>query len=55
VRIDFLSKKKVKYNESKLVTIQDKLSFLDIHESPQYKSFIADKIKLRDYSKKIEG
>jgi len=28
---------------------------LDIHESPQYKSFIADKIKLRDYSKRILG
>ena len=43
------------YNELNLVTIQDKLNYLTIHESPEYKSKIVDKIKLREYSKKILG
>ena len=43
------------YNESNLVTIQDKLSYLTIHESPDYKSKLVDKILLHDYSKKILG
>ena len=55
LRTKFLSKSNTVYNESKIATIQDKLSWLDIHESPQYKSFVVDKIKLRDYSKKILG
>ena len=43
------------YNESKVITFKDKLNWLIIHESPQYKSFLADKIRLRDYCKKILG
>ena len=43
------------YNESNLLTIQDKLNYLLIHESPEYKSNIVDKIKLSEYSKKILG
>jgi len=42
------------YNESKIIIIQDKLSWLAIHE-PLYISFIVDKIKLHYYSKKILG
>lgn len=48
-------KHNVAYNESNLVTFQDKLNWLAIHESPQYKSFLVDKIKLHDYSKRILG
>ena len=39
-----------KVNESNLFTIQDKLNYLMIHESPDYKSKIADKILLHNYS-----
>ena len=55
LRIKFLLKYKVIYNDLHSETIQDKFVWLDIHESPQYKSFMADKIKLRAYSKKILG
>ena len=44
-----------KYNESNLITIQDKLNWLIIHEFPEYKSKIVDKILLHEYSKKILG
>ena len=54
-RAKFLLKHKIIYNESNLLTFQDKLTYLAIHESPQYKSIIVDKIGLRDYSKKILG
>ena len=43
------------YNESNLVTIQDKLNYLTIHESPDYKSKLVDKINLHKYSKNILG
>ena len=43
------------YDESKLLTFQDKINYLSIHESPEYKANIADKIKLSEYSKKILG
>ncbi len=55
VRTNYLLKHKIYYNESNLITFQDKLNYLVIHESPQYKSFIVDKIRLSDYSKKILG
>jgi hypothetical protein len=42
-------------NESNLFTIQSKLNYLMIHESPDYKSKIADKIMLHDYSIKKLG
>lgn len=44
-----------RYNESNLLTIQDKLNWLIIHEYPEYKTNIADKILLHEYSKKILG
>ena len=55
VRTKYLMKHNANYNESNLLTFQDKLNYLVIHESPQYKSFIVDKIRLSDYSKKILG
>ena len=44
-----------KLNELKLNTIQEKLKYLIIHESPDYKSKIADKILLHEYSIKKLG
>ena len=52
-RVELL-KKKI-YNETNLKTFQEKLNYLIIHESPEYKSNIADKIKLKEYSKKKLG
>ena len=46
---------KNKYNESNLKTFQEQMNYLIIHESPEYKSNIADKIKLSEYSKKLIG
>lgn len=44
-----------KYNDSNIITIQDKLNYILIHESPENKTDIVDKILLRNYSKKILG
>ena len=44
-----------KYNESNIITIQDKLNWLIIHESPESKTNIVDKILLHNYSRKILG
>lgn len=41
------------YNESNIITVQDKMNWLLIHESPEYKTKIVDKILLREYAKKI--
>jgi len=41
------------YNESNIKTVQDKMNWLLIHESPEYKTKIVDKILLREYAKKI--
>ena len=54
-RLIHLKRQNIKYNESKLITFQDKINWLIIHESPEYKSNIVDKIKLHEYSKKILG
>lgn len=43
------------YNESNVITFQDKLNYLLIHESPEDKTNIVDKIQLRNYSKTILG
>ena len=50
-RTKYLLEFNVTYNESKLITFQDKLNYLLIHESSSYKSFLADKIKVHEYSK----
>lgn len=54
-RKNYLKQFHINYSESNLVTFQDKLNYLLIHESPEYKSNIVDKIKLSEYSKKILG
>ena len=54
-RLKYLLSLNKRYNESNLITFQDKLNYLMIHESPEYKSNIVDKIKLSEYSKKILG
>ncbi len=40
---------------NELKTIQQKINYLLIHESPDYKSKIVDKIRLHEYSMKILG
>ena len=49
----YLKKANLSYNESNLLTFQDKINWLIIHESAEYKSNIVDKIKLHKYSQKI--
>jgi len=44
-----------RYIDPKTETIQSKINYLIIHESPEYKSKIVDKIKLREYASKILG
>ena len=44
-----------KYNDNNLEIIQNKINYLIIHESPDYKSKIADKIGVHEYSKKVLG
>ena len=43
------------YNDSDIVTIQDKYNWLMIHESPEKKSKYADKLLLHEYSKEVLG
>ena len=42
-------------NETNLVTIQSKLNYLIVHESPDFKTNLVDKIMLHDYSIKKLG
>ena len=51
----YLKKSKREYNESHLITFQDKLNYLLIHESCEYKSLLVDKIRVREYSQKKLG
>ena len=44
-----------KYINPNTESIQSKLNYLIVHESPDYKSKIVDKIKLHEYSYKILG
>ena len=43
------------YHNQKYETIQYKINYLSIHESPDYKSKIADKIGVRTYAQKVLG
>lgn len=54
-RIKYLLSKNITYEESNLITFQQKLNYLIIHESPSYKSLLADGINVREYSKMILG
>ena len=51
----FLKRVGVNYNDSNVTTIQEKINWLTIHENPEYKANIVDKILLHEYSKKILG
>ena len=50
-RLKFLSKRHIYYNESNLLTIQDKLNWLIIHDTNNLKGNCADKILLHNWSK----
>ena len=54
-RIHFLSRRKKVYNESNLITFEDKINWLIIHDTNSLKGKCADKILLHKYSKKILG
>ena len=54
-RLNYLKKHNIKYNESNLITFQDKLNYLIIHENPELKTDIVDKIKIHQYSIKMLG
>ena len=50
-RIEFIKKNGRQYNESNLVTFEDKLNWLLIHDTNELKGKCADKILLHEYSK----
>ena len=52
---NLIYEKDINFNKSNIMTIQEKLKYLIVHESPDYKSKIADKILVHEYSKKILG
>ena len=54
-RLKMLKQHHITYNESHLLTFQDKLNYLAIHENPELKTDIVDKIKIHQYSKRILG
>ena len=55
-RIHYLLKIRNKiYNESNLITIEDKINWLIIHDTNSLKGKCADKILIHKYSKKILG
>ena len=54
-RNKFLKNKGKTYNESNLITLEDKLNWLIIHDTNKLKTKCADKILLHEYSKKKLG
>ena len=52
-RLKLLKQYNISYNESKLITFQDKLNYLIIHDNPESKSDIVDKIKLDELPDKF--
>jgi len=50
-----ISKIKINYNESNLVTVSDKINWLIIHDTNELKGKCADKILLHEYSKQKLG
>ena len=55
MRVKFLKAGGIKYDENNLVTFQDKLNWLIIHDTTPLKSKCADKILLHEYSKEKLG
>ena len=54
-RQKFLKKYNVTYNESNLITFQDKINWFIIHDTNELKGNCSDKILLHEYSKKKLG
>ena len=52
-RIEYLKTTNRHYNESNLITFEDKINWLAIHDVKKLKGKCADKIKLHEYSKRI--
>ena len=52
-RIDIIHKLNRSYNESKLITFEDKLNWIAINDVSRLKGKCADKILLHQYSKRI--
>ena len=52
-RVRFLRLSRRPYNESNIITIQDKLNWLSIHDVKKLKGKCADKILIHEYSKRI--
>ena len=54
-RIKYLNKFNITYNESNLMTFQDKLNWLIIHDTNELKVKCSDKLLLHEYSKRKLG
>ena len=54
-RKKFLKDHNFEYTETELKTFQQKLNYLIIHECPDCKTNLVDKIKIHEYSKKVLG
>ena len=54
-RNKFIKSKGKTYNESNLITLEDKINWLIIHDTNKLKAKCADKILLHEYSKKKLG
>lgn len=52
-RLKILKKYHIKYDENNITTFRDKLNYLIIHENPELKLDIIDKIKIHQFSKKF--
>ena len=52
-RMDILRSLKRNYNESKLITFEDKMNWIAIHDVRRLKGKCSDKILLHQYSKRI--
>ena len=52
-RVKLIKQYNISYNESNLTTFQDKLNYLLIHDNPELKIDIVDKIKIHQFRKKF--
>ena len=53
-RVKLIKQYNISYNESNLTTFQDKLNYLLIHDNPELKIDIVDKIKIHQFRKKFQ-
>jgi len=52
-RLEIIKKKGRQYNDSNIITFEDKINWICIHDVRKLKGKIADKILLHEYSKRI--